>query len=122
MTLRDDSYKHRFREPGQEILSPALLAASLEVSGGQLAAVLGVHHDVMRHHPDDPTVQRRLGELAEVFGRLLELRADPATAAFHMKNTPVAILNHRTLFEAVATHDSERAVRYLQSISGGQSG
>lgn len=65
---------------------------------------------------------QRLGELAEVFGRMLELRTDPATAAFHMKNTPIPILNHRTLFETVAKHDSERALRYLQSISGGQSG
>lgn len=116
------SYEHLFREPGQEILSPALLAASLEVSAGQLAAALGVHPNVVQHHPQDPTVQRRLGELAEVFGRLLELRSDPVSAAFHMKNTPIPILNHRTLFEAVAKHDSERAVRYLQSISGGQSG
>lgn len=111
-----------FREPGQTLLSPTLIAEGLDISTGQLASALGVHRNLMRHHPENPTVQRRLGELAEVFGRLLELRTDPVTAAFHMKNTPIRILNHRTLFETVAKHDAAKAMRYLQSICGGQSG
>ncbi|ALN90171.1 hypothetical protein LG3211_1195 [Lysobacter gummosus] len=39
-----------------------------------------------------------------------------------MKNTPIRVLSHRTLFEAVKDNDSQEALRYLQTISGGQSG
>ena len=111
-----------FREPGQEGLSPLRFATLLDITETELASALGVHPDVLRLHPMDERVQCSLSAFAGVFARLLELKPDPVAAAFHMKNTPIRVLSHRTLFEAVKDNDSQKALRYLQTISGGQSG
>lgn len=115
-------FSELFREPGQEDLSPARIARSLDITEMELASALGVHLDVLRLHPEDVRVQRHLRAFAGVFARLLELRPDPIAAAFNMKNAPIRVLNNRTLFEAVKDNDSQEALRYLQTISGGQSG
>ncbi|UNP30726.1 DNA-binding protein [Lysobacter gummosus] len=111
-----------FRESGQEGLSPTRFAKLLDITEMELASALGVHLNVLRLHPEDERVQSRLSAFSGVFARLLELRPDPIAAAFHMKNTPIRVLSHRTLFEAVKDNDSQEALRYLQTISGGQSG
>lgn len=114
--------KQLFCAPGQEVWSPALFIEVLGISDAEIASALGVHESFMRFHPSDAIVQKKLGSLAEVFDQLLTLRPDATTAAFHMKNTPIRVLNHRTLFEVVRDNEPEKALRYLQSICAGQSG
>jgi len=114
--------KGLFCEPGQEAWSPARFSKVLGVGERELSAVLGVHHNVMRLHPENIRVQNKLGMLADVFGQLLEIRPDLMAAAFHFKNTPIALLNHRTLIEVIAENEEDKALRYLQSISDGQAG
>lgn len=111
-----------FSDPERQMLSPRRLAELLDITGRELASALQVHPCVMRLHPDNALLQDRLGAYAAVFARLLELRSDPVAAAFHMKNTPVWVLRHRTLFETVRDGDASKALRYLQTISGGQNG
>lgn len=122
MTRQARTSEQMFRNPDQEIWSPMLFAKVLGVSESEMASALGVHESVMRLRPGDPSIQKKLGSFAEVFDKLLELRPDAATAAFHMKNTPIRVLNHRTLFEVIRDNASEQALRYLQTISNGQAG
>lgn len=111
-----------FREPGQTYLSPAKFAATLELDLSVLANALGVHRNTMRLHPESPRTQERMRDYNRVFLSLVSLKPDVGDAAFHMKNTPVRVLGQRTLFEAVKDGDTEKVLRYLQSISGGQNG
>jgi len=111
-----------FREPGQTYLSPTRFATTLELDLSVLANALGVHRNTMRLHPESPRTQERMRDYNRVFLALVSLKSDVRDAAFHMKNTPVRVLGQRTLFEAVKDGDTEKALRFLQSISGGQNG
>lgn len=111
-----------FREPGQTYLSPVKFATTLELDLSVLANALGVHRNTMRLHPESPRTQERMRDYNRVFLALMSLKPDVRDAAFHMKNTPIRVLGQRTLFEAVKDGDTEKAMRYLQSISGGQNG
>ena len=111
-----------FREPGKTYLSPSRLAATLEVDLSVLAGALGVHPNTMRLHPESPRTQERMRDYNRVFQALVILKPNIRDAAFHMKNTPIRALGQRTLFEVVRCGDTDRALRYLQSMSGGQNG
>lgn len=111
-----------FSELGRQILSPGRLAKLLDIPERELASALRVHPSILRLRPDNALLQDRLGAYIAIFARLLELRPDPVAAAFHMKNTPIWVLRHRTLFETVRDGDTSKALRYLQTISGGQNG
>lgn len=111
-----------FRDPDEQIWSPALFEKVLGISESEMALALGVPKKVMRFQPGDEVVQKKLDLFAEVFDQLLALNRDTTTAAFHLNNTPIRVLNYRTLFEVLRDSDSEKALRYLQSISAGQSG
>lgn len=58
----------------------------------------------------------------QVLEALRELRPDDPDFALKMKDTPIRELGDRTLEEAVRAGDAEKALRYLQIISGGQNG
>lgn len=122
MTQQPKASKQLLREPGQGDWSPSPYERVFGISSQELATALGVSESALRLRPDDTFVQMKLGILADVLDRLLELRPDVTTAAFHMKNTPIKDLNHRTLFEAISEGEHEKALRYLQTICGGQSG
>jgi hypothetical protein len=111
-----------FRENGKTYLSPTKFASVLEMDLAVLAEALGVHRNTMRLHPESQRTQERLGDFNRVFIALLELQSDAVRAAFHMKNTPIRVLGQRTLFQAVKDGDANKALRYLQTISGGQNG
>lgn len=98
-------------------MNPAHFAKLLGISEKELAGALHVRPRAFHVRPDDPSIQAKLGEFAAVFERLQRLKPDVMTAAFHFKNTPIAELGYRTLFEAVRDHDSERALQCLESIS-----
>ena len=118
--LQDDT--ELFREPGQTFLSPVRFATTLELDLSVLADALGVHRNTMRLHPESPRTQQRLLDYNRVFQALLGMKPEVHDAAFHMKNTPIRVLGQRTLFEAVRDGDTAKALRYLQSVSGGQNG
>lgn len=109
-----------FREPGKTYLSPSRFAATLELDLSVMANALGVHRNTMRLHPESNRTQERMRDYNRVFMALVSLKPDVRDAAYHMKNTPIRVLGQRTLFEAVKDGDTEKAMRYLQSISGGQ--
>ncbi len=111
-----------FREPGQSYLSPSKFAQVMGLDMGVLADALGVHRNTMRLHPESRRTQERLSDFNRVFLALLELQSDPVRAAFQMKNTPIRVLNQRTLFQAVKDGDVEPALRYLQTVCAGQNG
>jgi hypothetical protein len=109
-----------FREPGKTYLSPTRFASTLEVDLPTLANALGVHVNTMRLHPASARTQDRLRDYARVFTSLVSVNSDLKSTAFHMKNTPIRVLGHRTLFEAVRDGDTAKAMRYLDTISFGQ--
>jgi hypothetical protein len=111
-----------FGEPGRTYLSPARFATTLELDLSVLANALGVHRNTMRLHPENPRTQERMRDYNRVFLALMNLKPDVRDAAFHMKNTPIRVLGQRTLFKAVKDGNTEKAMCYLQSISGGQNG
>lgn len=111
-----------FREPGTTHLSPRLFAQVMELDLADVAEALGVHRNTMRSHPTSTRTQERMRDFNRVFLALTLQKADIADAVFHMKNTPIRVLGGRTLFEAVRDGDTEKALRYLQTISSGQNG
>lgn len=111
-----------FREPGTTRLSPNRVAKTLALDLSALADAIGVHRNTLRLHPDSAKTQEGLRELNRVFLALLEVKADELQTSFHMMNTPIRVLGQRTLFEAVRDGDVDKALRYIQTISGGQNG
>lgn len=111
-----------FREPGSVVLSPLRVAETLHLELGELAMALGVHRNTLLLSPDNTRVQERLSAFERVFLALIELTPDVTQAALQMRNMPIRTLGRRTLFEAVMTGEEAMALRYLQSISGGQNG
>lgn len=111
-----------FREPGKTYLSPVRFAETMELDLAVMANALGVHRNTMRLHPDSQRTQERMRDYNRVFLALVGFKPNLQDAAFHMKNTPIRVLGHRTLFDTVKEGDTEKAMRYLQSISGGQNG
>lgn len=83
---------------------------------------LAWHRNTMRLHPDSSRTQERMREYNRVFQALAQIRSDLSDAAFHMKNTPIRVLGGRTLFEAVRDGDTDKALRYLQTITAGPNG
>lgn len=116
------THRYLFQEPGQETFSPSLVAKALDITERELASIIGVSPNVLRLRPGSENVQTRISKVADVFDLLLELKPNPVDAAFHMKNTPIGLLNHRTLLEAVRDSEPEKAQRYLLSISSGYIG
>lgn len=111
-----------FQEPGEAALSPRRMAEAFRLEMGELSAALGVHRNTLRLSPTNQRAQERMRAFNRVFYALLEVKPDVTQAAFHMRNTPIRVLGHRTLFEAVKDGDEAKALRYLQTISGGQNG
>lgn len=107
---------------GQHPLLSKRLATLLDITERELASHLHVHPSILRWRPTNTLLQQRLQTLEEVLSRLVELKPDPVSAAFHLKNTPIPLLGHRTLLETVSDGDAHKALRYLQTISGGQNG
>jgi len=111
-----------FREPGTTHLSPRIFAQVMELDLSELAEALGVHRNTMRLHPYGSRTQERLREYNRVFQSLAHDKAEIVDVVFHMKNTPIRVLGGRSLFEAIRDGDTEKALRYLQTVSGGQNG
>ncbi|KQZ59122.1 hypothetical protein ASD53_05960 [Lysobacter sp. Root559] len=87
-----------------------------------MAYAFNVSESVMRLHPEDTAIQKKLSSFADVFDRLLDLNPDTAMAVFHTKNTPIRVLGQRTILDLLRDNESEKILRYLQTVSGGQSG
>ncbi|MBB1062072.1 hypothetical protein [Marilutibacter spongiae] len=66
--------------------------------------------------------QSEIDAYRSVLGALRELRPNDLDVALKLKDTKIRVLGNRTLEEAILEGDSDKAMRYLQSISGGQNG
>ncbi|MDO5506330.1 MAG: hypothetical protein Q4F49_08615 [Pseudoxanthomonas suwonensis] len=53
---------------------------------------------------------------------LREIISDEQRLVEHFQNTPIRVLDGRTMAQALAAGDGEKVLRYLQTISGGQNG
>lgn len=122
MSLQLTTSKQLLREPGRYAWSPLLCSTMLGISLQELAFILGLSEYALHRRPDAPIVQRRLGAFAEVLDWLLVITPDVESAAFHLKNTPIRALKQRTLLETIGDGEYEKALRYLQTIVGGQNG
>lgn len=122
MTKPRPTSQQLFRAPGEAIWSPALIATVLGLSASEIAYAFNVSESVMRLHPEDTAIQKKLSSFADVFDRLLDLNPDTAMAVFHTKNTPIRVLGQRTILDLLRNNESEKVLRYLQTVSGGQSG
>ncbi len=98
------------------------VAEALVMEPVDLANALGLDAITVEHVPQNEGVQRRLLQLCFVFRAAAELHGESAEAAYHLRNTSIRLLEGRTLLQAVVDGDHEMALRYLQSISGGQNG
>lgn len=58
----------------------------------------------------------------QVLEALQQLRPNDKSVALTMRVTPIRELGNQTLEQAVLAGEAEKALRYLQSISGGQNG
>lgn len=122
MTQQPKASKHLLRELALDDWSPPLYGCVLGISSQELASALGVSEEILHLRPGDTFVQRKLGIFADVLERLLDLRPNVASAAFHMKNTPIRELDHRRVSEAISEGGHVKALRYLQRICAGQNG
>lgn len=122
MTKPRPTSQQLFRAPGEAIWSPALIATALGLSSSEMAFAFNISERVMRLHPEDAAIQQKLSAFADVFDRLLDLNPDTATAVFHIKNTSIRVLGERTILDLLRDNEAEKVLRYLQTVSGGQSG
>ena len=90
-----------FREPGQVHLSPLRFRPPFNLGIGELERTLSAPLWLLRLEPNKPAVQMRLLSFLRVHSALIELGANPITAGFHMRNTPIGAFRHQTLFEVV---------------------
>lgn len=58
----------------------------------------------------------------KVLEALAELRSNDPDLAIRLTDTPVRALGNRTLEQVIQSGEVDKALRYLQSISGGQNG
>jgi hypothetical protein len=114
-----DQFVESLREPGTSDLSPALMAATLGVAQHDLAAVIGVHRNTLRLHPESFRVQESLRGLVSVVAAAAQIQPDVTKALFLVKNTPVEMFGHRTLLQVVRDGRTDEALAYLRSISAG---
>lgn len=122
MTNPHPTSRQLFRASEGTIWSPMLFAAVLDLSASEMAFALGMSESFMRLNPNDAAIQKKLDQFADIFDRLLDLNPDVPTAAFHIKNTSIRVLDHQTLLDVLRNNEFEKAFRYLQTVSGGQSG
>lgn len=104
-------------------LSPQVIAGKLHITLDELAATIRVHRNTLRLHPEVASVQSGLGEWKRVLD-LLEwiIPDDGPRLAFHARNTPIRVLEGRTIMEAMTAAQADKAVRYLQTLSSGANG
>ncbi len=104
-------------------LSPQVIAGKLHITLDELAAMIRVHRNTLRLHPEVASVQIGLGEWKRVLD-LLEwiIPDDGLRLAFHARNTPIRVLEGRTIMEAVTAGHADKAARYLQTLSAGANG
>ncbi|WP_454259673.1 DNA-binding protein [Pseudoxanthomonas mexicana] len=104
-------------------LSPQVIAGKLHFTLDELAATIRVHRNTLRLHPEVASVQTGLGEWKRVLD-LLEwiIPNDGPRLAFHARNTPMRVLEGRTIVEAVTAGQADKAARYLQTLSAGANG
>lgn len=104
-------------------LSPQVIADKLDITLEELAETIRVHRNTLKHHPEAPSVQAGLA----VWKRVLDLMEsvipdDDLRLAFHARNTPIRLLEGRTIVESVSAGNGEKVIRYLQTVSFGQNG
>ena len=104
-------------------LSPQVIAGKLHFTLDELAATIRVHRNTLRLHPEVASVQTGLAEWKRVLD-LLEwiIPDDGPRLAFHVRNTPISVLEGRTIVEAVTAGQADKAARYLQTLSSGANG
>lgn len=78
--------------------------------------------ELLARQSDAPGEQPESEAYRKVLDALGELRPDDLDVALKLKDTAIRVLGDRTLEEAIRDGDSDMALRYLQSISGGQNG
>lgn len=107
------------REPGTPQLSPARLAAMLEIEQQDLASLAGVHRNTLRFHPESPRVQAALRDLVRLLSVASEIQPDWQRAVFFIKNEPIAEFDYKTLLRVVQEARTDDAVAYLESVASG---
>ena len=95
------------------------MAATLGVAQHDLAAVIGVHRNTLRLHPESFRVQESLRGLVSVVAAAAQIQPDVTKALFLVKNAPVELFGHRTLLQVVRDGRTDEALAYLRSISAG---
>lgn len=104
-------------------LSPQVIAGKLHLRLDELAATIRVHRNTLRLHPEAASVQTGLAEWRRVLDLLeLIIPDDLPRLAFHARNTPIRVLEGRTIVEAVTAGQAHKAARYLQTLSSGANG
>lgn len=108
-----------FRQPGQPQLSPLKFRKFFHLGTGELERTLRAPLRLLRIENDDPMVQFRLLAFMWVHAALVDLGKDPVTAALHLRNTPIPVFRHQTIFETARDGRVADAMGYLDSISAG---
>lgn len=107
------------QEPTTKMLSAKKIARLFGIQLQELAAIVGVHRNTLRSHPELPHIQATLGEIMRLLSTVAELQSGANRALFMVKNQPIPAFRHKTLFQLVQEGRSRDAVGYLESVSGG---
>lgn len=103
-------------------MTPGDMADALGLQAEELAKLIRVHPNKLKLHPETSSVRSGMATLTHIVRLLAEFQSDPSLAAFHFKNTPVRVLDGRTMLEAMLAGDDAKVARYLQMAFGGQNG
>lgn len=101
------------------MISPRRLAARLSLPMSRLAKLAHVNRNTMAAKPENPAVQKKLGEIARIIARAAELSGDEARAIIWFKHMPIAGFGGQTAEELVEQGHADAVMWTLETMEQG---
>ncbi|WP_062353791.1 hypothetical protein [Pseudoxanthomonas mexicana] len=110
------------RPAGQSSIDPAQVAARLGLALPELAAALECQEERQPEIWRTSALQRKLADVEHISAVVLEMKRASHDALLLMGRAPVRVFNGRTILQVIGAGETDKVLRYLQSIASGQNG
>lgn len=107
---------------GQSSIDPAQVAAGLGLTLSELAAALECQEGTQPEIWRTPALQRKLVDVEHISAVLFQMKCASHDVLPQMGREPVRVLSGRTMLQAIGAGETDKVLRYLQSIASGQNG
>lgn len=110
------------RPAGQSSIDPVQVAAGLGLTLSELAAALECQEETQPEIWRTPALQRKLADVEHISAVLFEMKRASQDVLLQMGRVPVRVFNGRTMLQVIGAGETDKVLRYLQSIASGQNG